>query len=121
MQACIEIHGPLQAWCFEWGRRSALVFAFSTVEHMRLLCTLFASLTVTGPCHAQGWPVLPPNATVQSKSMAARADSPFRVFPSAANGYYVMLAPLAPGKHVLNFGGALPSMGQAITYTLVVE
>ena len=53
--------------------------------------------------------------------MAAGANSSFRVFPSAANGYYVMLAPLSPGKHVLNFGGVLPSLAQAVTYTLTVE
>jgi len=43
------------------------------------------------------------------------------VFPSAANGYYVMLKPLAPGTHLINFGGALPSMLQAVTYTIIVE
>jgi hypothetical protein len=53
--------------------------------------------------------------------VAARAASSHRVFPSAANGYYVMLAPLPPGKHVLNFGGVLPSLAQAVTYTLHVE
>ena len=42
-------------------------------------------------------------------------------FPSAANGYYVMLRPLDPGTHTLNFGGVLPGMMQAITYTLHVE
>lgn len=53
--------------------------------------------------------------------MAVQANSSFRVFPSAANGYYVMLAPLSPGKHVLNFGGVLPGLAQAVTYTLNVE
>lgn len=43
------------------------------------------------------------------------------VFPSAANGYYVMLKPLGPGTHVISFGGALPGMLQAVTYTVVVE
>jgi hypothetical protein len=43
------------------------------------------------------------------------------VFPSAANGYYVMLKPLSPGTHVINFGGALASMLQAVTYTVIVE
>ena len=43
------------------------------------------------------------------------------VYPSAANGYYVMLRPLPPGRHTLNFGGVLPSMLQAVTYTLIVE
>jgi len=43
------------------------------------------------------------------------------VFPSEANGYYVMLRPLSRGTHTLNFGGILPSMSQAVTYTLHVE
>jgi hypothetical protein len=53
--------------------------------------------------------------------LGALAEPKARIFPSAANGYYVMLRPLPPGKHTLNFGGALPSMLQAVTYTLVVE
>jgi hypothetical protein len=53
--------------------------------------------------------------------MGALSNPPYRIFPSAANGYYVMLKPLAPGKHVLNFGGRLPGMSQAVTYTLEVE
>ncbi len=44
-------------------------------------------------------------------------DSPL----GAGNGYYVAVAPLPPGVHVLNFGGILPGMSQAVTYTLVVE
>ena len=53
--------------------------------------------------------------------MGALAEPRVQMFPSAANGYYVMLRPLAPGKHVLNFGGMLPGMSQAVTYTLLVE
>lgn len=49
------------------------------------------------------------------------AEPKARIYPSAANGYYVMLRPLPPGSHTLNFGGALPSMLQAVTYNLVVE
>ena len=41
--------------------------------------------------------------------------------PAAANGYYAMLRPLSPGVHTLNFGGALPSILQAVTYTIRVE
>ena len=41
--------------------------------------------------------------------------------PAAANGYYIMLRPLSPGTHTLNFGGILPEMTQAVTYTLLVE
>jgi hypothetical protein len=44
-----------------------------------------------------------------------------RIYPSAANGYYAMLAPLPPGRHVLNFGGVLPGFAQAVTYTLIVK
>jgi hypothetical protein len=53
--------------------------------------------------------------------MGSLAEPKARVFPSAANGYYVMLRPLQAGKHILNFGGALPSMLQGVTYTLTVE
>lgn len=60
-------------------------------------------------------------ATAECFDMGALAEPKYRVFPSAANGYYVMLHPLSPGKHVLNFGGMLPAMSQAVTYTLLVE
>ena len=60
-------------------------------------------------------------ATTECFDMGALAEPKYRVFPSAANGYYVMLRPLSPGKHVLNFGGMLPGMSQAVTYTLFVE
>ncbi len=60
-------------------------------------------------------------ATGKCFDMGARTEQKYSVFPSAANGYYVMLRPLKPGKHVINFGGALPSMLQAVTYTLIVD
>jgi hypothetical protein len=53
--------------------------------------------------------------------VGTRATPPVHIYPSAANGYYVMLKPLPVGTHELNFGGVLPSMSQAVTYTLVVE
>jgi hypothetical protein len=59
--------------------------------------------------------------TAECFDMGALAEPKYHVFPSAANGYYVMLPPLSPGKHVLNFGGALPGMSQAVTYTLIVK
>jgi hypothetical protein len=40
---------------------------------------------------------------------------------AAGNGYYVAIAPLPPGVHTLSFGGILPELSQAITYTLIVE
>lgn len=54
-------------------------------------------------------------------NLAGRSTAKQVGFFAAANGYYVMLKPLAPGTHVINFGGALPSMLQAVTYTIVVE
>lgn len=41
--------------------------------------------------------------------------------PSAGNGYYIMLRPLPPGTHTINFGGIMPDMMQAVTYTLFVR
>lgn len=40
---------------------------------------------------------------------------------ASSNGYYVMLAPLTPGTHLIEFAGVLPTMMQAVTYRLVVE
>jgi len=52
--------------------------------------------------------------------VSALNDRPAGI-PAAANGYYAMLQPLSPGVHTLNFGGALPSILQAVTYTIRVE
>jgi hypothetical protein len=60
-------------------------------------------------------------ATRKCFDMGELTEAKYKIFPSAANGYYVMLKPLAPGTHVLNFGGALPGMLQAVTYTLIVD
>jgi hypothetical protein len=60
-------------------------------------------------------------ASPECFDMAAKANTAFKVYPSAADGYYVMLAPLKPGTHVINFGGVLPSMVQAVTYTVIVK
>jgi hypothetical protein len=60
-------------------------------------------------------------ATAECFDMNANTPASARIFPSAANGYYVMLKPLAPGKHTLNFGGILSDMSQAVTYTIVVQ
>ncbi|HEY9182430.1 MAG TPA: hypothetical protein VIQ99_04470, partial [Gammaproteobacteria bacterium] len=53
--------------------------------------------------------------------VGALANPPIAGYPSAANGYYVMLEPLGSGTHELSFGGVLPSMMQAVKYTLIVE
>lgn len=41
--------------------------------------------------------------------------------PAAGNGYYVALGPLKRGRYTLNFGAILPSLSQAVTYTLDVR
>ena len=70
---------------------------------------------------------------VRSSNLVAHRQAPAGCFdvsalnerpagiPAAANGYYAMLQPLSPGVHTLNFGGALPNMLQAVTYTIRVE
>lgn len=40
---------------------------------------------------------------------------------TAGSGYYVAIKALSRGKHVLNFGGMLPSIAQAVTYRINVE
>jgi hypothetical protein len=60
-------------------------------------------------------------ATRRCFDIGALAEPKVQVYPSAANGYYVMLHPLPPGKHTLNFGGVLPGLLQAVTYTLLVK
>ncbi|MEY8688492.1 MAG: hypothetical protein AB9M53_01255 [Leptothrix sp. (in: b-proteobacteria)] len=40
---------------------------------------------------------------------------------AVADGYFVALRPLSKGTHEINFGGVLPLMSQAVTYTLQIE
>lgn len=40
---------------------------------------------------------------------------------AAGNGFYVALGPLKKGRYTLNFGGILPELSQAVTYTLDVQ
>ena len=49
------------------------------------------------------------------------ARPPEKLSPAAANGYFVLIKPLPPGRHVIEFGGVLPEMIQAVTYTVTVE
>ena len=58
-------------------------------------------------------------AAAQFTPGAAGGGDPF--FPSAGNGYYVMLKPLPPGTHEIEFGAVLPAVSQAITYRLKVR
>jgi hypothetical protein len=51
----------------------------------------------------------------------ANKRPPTKISPSAANGYYVALAPLPKGTHKLRFSGELPDNVQKIEYTLIVE
>lgn len=40
---------------------------------------------------------------------------------AAGSGYYVAIKPLSRGRHVLEFGGLLPDLAQAVTYHITVE
>jgi hypothetical protein len=40
--------------------------------------------------------------------------------PVVADGFYLMIAPLSPGDHTLNFGGASPDFSVDVTYHLHV-
>jgi len=60
-------------------------------------------------------------ATRECFDIGVLVAPPVRMYPTAANGYYAMLRPLPPGTHTIDLGGILPSMAQAITYTLIVE
>lgn len=51
----------------------------------------------------------------------ARVAGGAKLYPAAANGYYVMLSPLKAGQYELNFGGALPGIVQGVSYTLTVK
>jgi hypothetical protein len=53
--------------------------------------------------------------------LAAGAATNLEIYPSASDGYYLMLRPLKRGRHTLHFGGQLPSVKQAISYELMVE
>lgn len=53
--------------------------------------------------------------------LGARMSPRVSIFPAAGNGYYAMLKPLPPGTHELEFGGWLPDMSQAVSYTIHVR
>jgi hypothetical protein len=53
--------------------------------------------------------------------LGVRKSPPERIFPAAADGYYVMLSPLSPGRHTIDFGGTLPRFAQEVSYTIYVR
>lgn len=53
--------------------------------------------------------------------LGKRQMPPDVIYPVAADGYYAMLKPLARGRHSIEFGGVLPSMIQAVSYTIDVK
>ena len=53
--------------------------------------------------------------------LGKRQMPPEVIYPVAADGYYAMLKPLARGRHSIEFGGMLPSMIQAVSYTIDVK
>ena len=60
-------------------------------------------------------------ATTGCFNVAQRAPGSPRIEPSASDGYWLALPPLAKGSHTLRFGGSLPSLRQELVYTLLVE
>ena len=54
-------------------------------------------------------------------NLAGKIFGSAAIEPSAANGYYLLLKPLAKGTHTLRFGAELPSLRQGLDYTLIVE
>ena len=41
--------------------------------------------------------------------------------PTVDEGYYVLLAPLAPGTHTIHFAGSLPDFSLDVTYYITVQ
>jgi hypothetical protein len=48
-------------------------------------------------------------------------DAQGTIFPVVADGFYLMLRPLPPGHHVINFGGSLLGPEFNVTYDVTVE
>lgn len=64
----------------------------------------------------------------QCFNIFARASDAYNAYPSATDGYWVMLKPLSKGKHVLKFqarynreNGAFGKMAQDIEYELIIN
>jgi hypothetical protein len=53
--------------------------------------------------------------------LAERVPGAPKIFPTASNGYWLMLKPLGKGAHTLRIGGSLPSIRQEIAYKLTVR
>jgi hypothetical protein len=50
----------------------------------------------------------------------AGVDATGPIFPAVADGYYLMLRPLPPGQHVINFGGVMDGETLDVTYHVMV-
>ncbi|MFZ2991106.1 hypothetical protein [Ideonella sp.] len=61
------------------------------------------------------------NLKVHRQASACFSVVPGQKPDSVSNGYYIAIRPLSRGRHTLNFGGVLPNLAQAVTYTIVVE
>lgn len=53
--------------------------------------------------------------------LAGRVPGAPKIFPTASNGYWLMLKPFEKGAHTLRIGGSLPSIRQEIVYKLTVR
>jgi hypothetical protein len=52
---------------------------------------------------------------------AARSGTGANIYPSASNGYWIMLRPLPKGQHRIEFSGRLGDFSQSIAYKVLVR
>jgi hypothetical protein len=74
--------------------------------------------------------ILPQNNILQSfgfpvppwfkKPVPGKYPPPGEYAPLVDDGYYIMLVPLSPGQHVLNFHGGVPGFTLNVTYKITV-
>jgi hypothetical protein len=102
-----------------------------STEADRISCALSTADLIGGVfCSVDGTPVENINAyRILSPQFTFNAPTPW-IFgdtggtgTSVADGYYLLLAPLSAGNHVIHFGGGFPSLGFSLdmTYNLTVK
>lgn len=86
-----------------------------------ITCTGTTSPTCTG-INSKGETVTVPWPDLTCTAAPSPSQSTCTA-PAAADGYYLMLAPLSAGSHILNFGGTFPTFPFTldVTYTLKVQ
>jgi hypothetical protein len=102
----------------ELRQRAASVIDTTTELHATLdgapLSDDLFGFRVTSPVFSY---TLPPQDNIAQKF---GCDVSGTVDPAVADGFYLMLTPLSPGQHTINFGGTTPGFSLNITYHLTV-